>query len=147
MSVLFVLLLLAVGITIGGAGMRRVGRLTRHVTGPWRPGVGVLAMVVLVAAVALASRGAEIAAGGMVLLCLVLAVLARRRMTPPTTTQSSTTMGRSEAASILGVPTDASSEAIDAAYRRLMRRTHPDLGGTAGLAIQLNAAREAMLRR
>jgi len=29
---------------------------------------------------------------------------------------------------------------------RLMRRVHPDAGGAEGLAVQLNAARERLLR-
>ncbi|HET6970801.1 MAG TPA: molecular chaperone DnaJ, partial [Phenylobacterium sp.] len=32
-----------------------------------------------------------------------------------------------------------------AAYARLIRAVHPDKGGTAGLAAQLNAARDRML--
>jgi curved DNA-binding protein CbpA len=35
---------------------------------------------------------------------------------------------------------------IHAAYRRLMQRAHPDRGGSAGLAAQLNAARDRLLK-
>lgn len=55
-------------------------------------------------------------------------------------------MARAEAASMLGVPETARREEIEAAYRRLMLRVHPDTGGAAGLAAQLNAAREVLLR-
>jgi curved DNA-binding protein CbpA len=51
------------------------------------------------------------------------------------------------AASILGVSPQASEAEVQAAYRRLIVRTHPDQGGTEGLAAELNAAREAMLKR
>ncbi|HWF77611.1 MAG TPA: J domain-containing protein [Caulobacteraceae bacterium] len=54
-------------------------------------------------------------------------------------------MGLAEAASMLGVAESADLETIEAAYRRLMFRVHPDQGGAAGLAAQLNAARAAML--
>jgi curved DNA-binding protein CbpA len=54
-------------------------------------------------------------------------------------------MGLAEAAAMLGVAENADARTIDAAYRRLMFRVHPDRGGAAGLATQLNAARAAML--
>jgi curved DNA-binding protein CbpA len=40
---------------------------------------------------------------------------------------------------------DASKAEIQAAYSRLIRLAHPDKGGTAGLAAQLNAARDRLL--
>ena len=55
-------------------------------------------------------------------------------------------MSAEEARSILGVGPEASAEEIQAAYTRLMRRAHPDQGGTTGLATQLNAARDRLLR-
>jgi DnaJ-domain-containing protein 1 len=54
-------------------------------------------------------------------------------------------MALAEAASMLGVSESADPETIEAAYRRLMVRVHPDKGGAAGLAAQLNAARAALL--
>ena len=144
MTLLLVLALVLIGIMIGGAGMRRVGRWTRRITGPWRPGVGGLAMVALIAAVFLAARGAEIAAGLLVLVCLLLALVARRRGRRRPTTGG---MTRSEAAALLGVGIDASPPEVEAAYKRLMLRTHPDVGGTTGLAAQINAARAAMRGR
>jgi len=54
-------------------------------------------------------------------------------------------MGLTEAAAMLGVAESADTRTIDAAYRRLMLRVHPDQGGAPGLAAQLNAARAAML--
>ncbi len=56
-------------------------------------------------------------------------------------------MSQGEALRILGLDAGADQGAIEAAYRRLMQRAHPDLGGTSGLAAQLNAARETLLRR
>ena len=54
-------------------------------------------------------------------------------------------MRLADAAAMLGVTEGADVETIEAAYRRLMFRVHPDQGGAAGLAAQLNAARAAML--
>jgi curved DNA-binding protein CbpA len=50
-------------------------------------------------------------------------------------------MSMEEARSLLGVGPDAPLAEIESAYRRLMRRVHPDVGGAAGLAIKLNLAR------
>ncbi len=50
-----------------------------------------------------------------------------------------------EARSILGVEEGVSRADIEAAHRRLIRRAHPDHGGSAGLAAQINAARDCLL--
>ena len=55
-------------------------------------------------------------------------------------------MSLEAARSILGVGPDATAKEINAAYTRLMRMAHPDKGGTTGLAVQLNAARDRLLR-
>ncbi len=55
-------------------------------------------------------------------------------------------MSASQARSILGVGENADTAEIHAAYRRLMQRAHPDRGGSAGLAAQLNAARDRLLK-
>jgi len=55
-------------------------------------------------------------------------------------------MSLAEARAILGVGPQAGRAEIQQAYLRLMRNVHPDKGGTAGLAQQLNAARDRLLR-
>lgn len=55
-------------------------------------------------------------------------------------------MSADEARRILGVGAEAGRDEIQAAYTRLMRAVHPDKGGTAGLAAQLNAARDRLLK-
>ena len=55
-------------------------------------------------------------------------------------------MDRTEAYQILGLAPGASRTEIQAAYRRLMQRLHPDQGGSAYLAAQLNQARATLLR-
>jgi preprotein translocase subunit Sec63 len=54
-------------------------------------------------------------------------------------------MRANEARTLLGVRDDANVEEIRAAHRRLIAKVHPDAGGSAGLASQLNAARDALL--
>ncbi len=66
---------------------------------------------------------------------------------PPPPAPGAGTMSAREARAILGVGDAADRAAIQAAYRRLMQRAHPDHGGTAGLAAQLNAARDRLLGR
>jgi curved DNA-binding protein CbpA len=56
-------------------------------------------------------------------------------------------MSADEARSILGVGPEATPEEVQAAYTRLMRLAHPDKGGTSGLAAQLNAARDRLIRK
>jgi hypothetical protein len=86
-----------------------------------------------------AARGGWI--GGSILLTAALWLVASAR----TPHRRATSMSRAEAASMLGVTPGAPREEIEAAYRRLMKRVHPDQGGAAGLAAQLNAARAVLL--
>jgi DnaJ-domain-containing protein 1 len=80
--------------------------------------------------------------GGSILLTAALWLVTSASRPGPTRTAG---MGRAEAAAMLGVAENADTETIEAAYRRLMFRVHPDHGGAAGLAAQLNAARAAMM--
>lgn len=52
----------------------------------------------------------------------------------------------SRARRLLGVGPSASREEIMAAHRRLVARVHPDAGGSEGLAAEINAARDLLLR-
>lgn len=54
-------------------------------------------------------------------------------------------ISRAEALQILGLEEGADRAAIEAAYRELIVKNHPDRGGTDWLAAQLNKARETLL--
>lgn len=58
-----------------------------------------------------------------------------------------TGMTKTDALAILGLRDGASPSQIKEAYNRLMRRVHPDVGGTDWFAQQLNLAREILLGR
>lgn len=51
-----------------------------------------------------------------------------------------------EAYLVLGLNPGATREEIKAAHRNLIRRSHPDQGGTAYLAAKVNAAKDVLLK-
>jgi hypothetical protein len=65
------------------------------------------------------------------------------RQPPPRGPRSD--MTRAEALAVLGLAEGASDEEIKAAHRRLIRRTHPDAGGTADLAARINRAKDVLV--
>lgn len=111
----------------------------------WRVLTGAMALVAFTGAAYAGVRGSW---GITIVLSVVgLWLAASTRKTaavgrPPPTAK----MSVDEARRILGVGADASRDEIQSAYTRLMRAVHPDKGGTAGLAAQLNAARDRLLK-
>ncbi len=142
-------LLLLAGLLAVVFGRHRLVAGLRRVTRVWRTTAGLLSVLALVAAAVLAVRNDPWPAAALALAAGGLSLGARRRpaLTPSAPEPASRAMDRAQARSILGVPEGAGAEAVDAAYRRLIRRAHPDVGGTAGLAAQLNAARAALRSR
>jgi hypothetical protein len=53
-------------------------------------------------------------------------------------------MSEAEALKVLGLEPGAGPEEIRAAHRRLIRKVHPDLGGSAALAAMINAAKQRL---
>jgi hypothetical protein len=53
-------------------------------------------------------------------------------------------MTRGEALEVLGLSEGASKDDVLREYRRLMKRLHPDVGGSSYLATKLNEAREVL---
>jgi DnaJ-like protein len=135
------MILLALGV-LGVAIFVGLGRRPLMATNFARPVTIGLAIAAAGVAAYDAARGGWL--GGSILLtaALWLAVSSRPPRAP-----DNARMSRAEAASMLGVGPGAGREEIESAYRRLMMRVHPDHGGAAGLAAQLNAARTVLLTR
>jgi hypothetical protein len=57
------------------------------------------------------------------------------------------TMTRSEALEVLGLAVGATEQQIQIAYRELIKKVHPDVGGSAHLAAEVNRARDVLLSR
>lgn len=54
-------------------------------------------------------------------------------------------MTRDQARRILGLSTNATEQQVKEAHRRLMRRVHPDRGGSSQHAAQINRAKDVLL--
>ena len=141
--ILIVALLLVVAVLVWvGRGMPYLPR------GRWRMGAGLVGVVGVAAGALIAVRGATAAGAGVVLISLGLLFAARTRQGRRSAAAGSGAgLSLQEARALLGVGEGASAGEVRAAYARLMARVHPDVGGTGGLAAQLNAARDRLLKR
>ncbi len=126
---------------VWGAGGRHLSRFA-----DWRGASGLAAIGLLAAAVFLVVRGLLIAALALAVVGLGLALSARWPRASAPQPPNGEAMSLDEARAILGVGPTATAAEIRAAYARLMRRAHPDQGGTSGLAAQVNAARDRLSR-
>lgn len=65
----------------------------------------------------------------------------------PSSASGNTPLSREDALEILGLGGSPSEEEIRSAYKKLMRKVHPDQDGSEWMARQLNAARDLLLAR
>ena len=81
------------------------------------------------------------------LLPYILRVFSRVKQSNPNySRQNIDISGIEEAYEILGLAMDASDEEIDHAYKELIRKNHPDMGGSEYIAKKINAAREYIIK-
>ena len=78
---------------------------------------------------------------------LIIAALWFARAYAPGGSKRTPTMGRDEALRILELGPNPDAATIRDAHRRLVSRVHPDRGGSAELAAQVNRARDVLLSR
>ncbi|MET0377838.1 MAG: DnaJ domain-containing protein [Spongiibacteraceae bacterium] len=85
----------------------------------------------------------------LVLLALLIATIvwiARRALQPTNSmAERPPTPNRAEALAILGLTEGASRDQIIQAHRQLIQKLHPDRGGNAHLAAQVNRAKDLLL--
>jgi len=122
----------------------RLGRQgERAGRGHWRITATLFSAVMIGGGVLAISRGSWLFGVGLIGAGLWLTIASRQRAVAP----RAEGMTDSEARSLLGVSAGATKAEINAAWKRLMARAHPDQGGTQGLATRLNAARDHLLKR
>jgi curved DNA-binding protein CbpA len=56
-------------------------------------------------------------------------------------------MSKDEAYEVLGLQKGASREEVVRSHRSLMKKLHPDRGGTTDLAARVNEAKDVLMRR
>lgn len=140
MVVLLGLLALGALIWLGRQGHRRGGS--------WRAAASFLGLVAILGAVVFSLRNNYILAS----LCLSFAatsLLSVRKLPNRSGSEapaSRSGMGRAEALQILGLNEAFSRDDVKRAHSHLIRTCHPDAGGSAHLAAQINAARDVLLR-
>ena len=121
----------------------RLGRQTeRRGRAHWRVTATLLGAVMLAGGALAAFRGSWLTAAVLAGAGLYLAWSSRVRPVI-----RSEPISEADARAVLGVGPGASEAEVRAAWKRAMARAHPDQGGTEGLAIRVNAARDRLLRK
>ena len=121
----------------------RLGRQTeRKGRAHWRVTATLIGAVLLAGAALAAFRGSWLTAAVLAGAGLYLAWSSRIRPVI-----RSEPISEADARAVLGVGPGASEAEVRAAWKRAMARAHPDQGGTEGLAVRVNAARDRLLRK
>ena len=121
----------------------RLGRQTeQRGRAHWRVTATLLGAVMLAGGALAAFRGSWLTAAVLAGAGLYLAWSSRIRPVI-----RSEPISEADARAVLGVGPGASEAEVRAAWKRAMARAHPDQGGTEGLAIRVNAARDRLLRK
>lgn len=128
-----ILLLIAV---LGAYWMKSKGKISERQG--WAAGLGVLGALVAV-------RGRPLVGAGLMAAGAAVGFSRSRGQRDGKASQDDKTIERAQA--LLGVGHQASDEEIRAAHRRLIAQNHPDRGGSAAAASQINAARDILLQR
>jgi len=125
----------------------RLGKQTEKARrGHWRISATLLGGALFAGSVLAMARGSYIWAAALFAAGLYLVLQSRIRAVPAKQPKpSGPQMSKAEARAILGVNSSATREEIQTAWKRLMARTHPDQGGSEGLAARVNAARDRLL--
>jgi hypothetical protein len=115
----------------------------------WRVGAGAASIAAFAGAAYATIRGAW--GAGIVLGVVGLWSVTEARRRPIIRREivhpAKSELSLSEARALLGVGPEATLAEVKAAYTRLIQVAHPDKGGTEGLAAQLNAARDRLIKR
>jgi len=147
MSGLVFLVLAVLALTLLAARMRSrdAAQMLR-----WALGLGGMALGVLLTVRGLAVAGLPLIGAAVGLLGVAMRGGKRKSAgstDAPPPTRSAGSMSRKEALDILGVDENASDDEIHSAYRAMMKRVHPDAGGSDALAAKVHEARNVLLER
>ena len=137
---LFVLLILVgvvVAILMARLPSRQAATLLR-----WILGIGGLLLGGLLTIRGLAVAGIPMIGAALGFLGVAMGRKPSRASAPP----ASTGMSEAEARAILGVGPDADEETIRKAHRAMMKKVHPDQGGSDALAAKVQEARDVLLK-
>jgi len=94
----------------------------------------------------LAILGAPLATFGIGLMAVGAGLRPKPKRDGQSTSPTVQSISRAEALDILGLEGEPTDEEIRAVYRVLMKRVHPDSGGTDGLSRRLTEARDFLLK-
>ena len=99
----------------------------------------------LLAVFALSGRLALAGGIGFIMLYGIRILRELSASVPPASAPNTNVMSQKEALDLLGLQQGASADEIETAYKTLIKKAHPDMGGTDGLTRKLNEARERLL--